>query len=164
MLGATSLRRVAQVPSGPYAGSVPLVCCDSDHDSLPEFIFNTGTIHPDDPLRIEFWEHQGWSRFSLAFADTGKYPEPPGITTGNAIPFAAGDIDNDGLTDIVCITIEPDSLHPDTAHDDVITIESPDGTSYPCSLSWYYRCGNNFAIPFLTCYLPVGCPRFDGHL
>ncbi len=116
--------------------------------------FYTGTIHPTDPLRHEVWEHQGWNRFSLVFADTGEYPEPPGITTGNAIPFAAGDIDNDGLTDIVCITVEPDSSNPNIVYVVVITIESPDSFSYPCSLSWFYRCGNNFAIPFLTCYLP----------
>ena len=154
-LTTTSVRRVAHVQSGPYTGSNGrVVCCDSDHDSLPELLFHTGTIHPSDPLRIEVWEHQGWNRFSLVSADTGEYPEPPGITTGNAIPFAAGDVDNDGLTDIVCITVEPDSTYPDTVYDDVITIESTDSFSYPCSLSWYYRCGNNFAIPFLTCYLP----------
>jgi hypothetical protein len=58
------------------------------------------------------------------------------------------------LTDIVCITVEPDSINPDIVYDDVITIESPDSFSYPCSLSWYYRCGNNFAIPFATYYPP----------
>jgi hypothetical protein len=121
---------------------------------LPELIFHAGTIQPSNPLRNEVWEHQGWNRFSLVFADTGAYPEPPGITTGNAIPFAAGDIDGDGLTDIVCITVEPDSSNPDIFYDDVITIESPDSFSYPCSLSWYYRCGNNFAIPFATYYPP----------
>jgi hypothetical protein len=153
VLNATSIRRVAQITSGPDAG-IGVACCDSDHDSLPELLFHTGTIHPSDPLRIEFWEHQGWNRFCLVFADTGEYPEPPGITTGNAVPFAAGDIDDDGLTDIVCITIEPDSSDPDKFYDDVITIESPDSFSYPSRLSWYYRCGNNYAIPFPTYYPP----------
>ena len=156
---AASMRRVAQIPSGPYLVSGGRICCcDSDHDSLPELISYAGTIQPSNPLRHEVWEHQGWNRLCLVFADTGEYPEPPGITTGNAIPFAAGDIDGDGLTDIVCITVEPDSIDPDKFYDDVITIESPDSFSYPCSLSWYYRCGNNFAIPFLTRYLP----DFDG--
>ena len=155
VLNAMSLRRAARIPSGPYhEGHGRVVCCDSDHDSLPETFFYTGTIRPSDPLRHEVWEHQGWNRFSLVFADTGEYPEPPGITTGNAIPFAAGDVDNDGLTDIVCITVEPDSTHPDTVYDDVITIESPDSFSYPSRLSWYYRCGNNYAIPFPTYYPP----------
>jgi len=155
ILGATGMRRTAQVPSGVHHGSEGrVVCCDSDHDSLPEMFFYTGTIHPSDPLRHEVWEHQGWNRFSLVFADTGEYPYPPGITTGNAIPFAAGDVDNDGLTDIVCITVEPDSTYPDTVYNVVITIESPDSFSYPSRLSWCYRYGNNFVIPNPTDYLP----------
>jgi hypothetical protein len=149
------MRRVVQTPSGPYHGNHGrVVCCDSDHDSLPEFLFHTGTIRPSDPVRIEVWEHKGWNGFGMVFADTGEYPPPPGVTTGNAFPFAAGDIDGDGLTDIVCITGEPDSTDPDTVYDDVITIESPDSSSYPCSLSWYYRCCNNFTIPFPTYYAP----------
>jgi hypothetical protein len=153
VLTATDVRRVAQVAAGPDAG-IGVVCCDSDHDSLPEFLFHAGTIQPSDPLRIEAWEHHGWNRFSLVFADTGEYPEPPGITTGNAIPFAAGDIDNDGLTDIVCVTNEPDSVNPRLVYDDVIVIESPDSLSYPSRLSWCYRVANNFVIPFPTYYAP----------
>jgi hypothetical protein len=155
VLAAMNMRRVVLVPSGVHHGSEGrVVCCDGDHDSLPEMFFYTGTIHPTDPVRHEVWEHRGWNRFSLVFADTGEYPEPPGITTGNAIPFAAGDVDNDGLTDIVCITVEPDSSNPNVVYDDVITIESPDSFSYPSRLSWYYRCGNNYAIPFPTYYPP----------
>jgi hypothetical protein len=149
VLNATSLRRIAQVPSGPYAGAVPLVYCDSDHDSMPELIF-----HTDSPGRSEIWEHQGWNRFGLVFADTGEYPAPPGITTGNAIPFEAGDVDDDGLTDIVCITVEYDSANPDIVYDDVITIESPDSSSYPCSLSWYFRYDSNTVIPDPVYYPP----------
>jgi hypothetical protein len=153
VLNATSMRRIAQIPSGPYAEAYGrVVCCDSDHDSLPEMIFSTGgTINPPDPKRLEVWEHQGWNRVSLAVADTGNLP---GTTIASPIPFAAGDIDGDGLTDIVCITTEPDSSNPNLVYDDVITIESPDSFSYPCSLSWYYRCGNNYVIPFPTCYPP----------
>ncbi len=151
------MRRIARIESGPYSGSGGrVVCCDSDHDSLPELLFHTGTIQPSDPLRIEVWElcRRLGNQFQLVYADTGEYPEPVGITTGNSIPFASGDIDGDGLTDIVCITVEPDSINPDIAYDDVITIESPDSFSYPCSLSWYYRYGNNFVIPNPTNYLP----------
>ncbi|MBN2464760.1 T9SS type A sorting domain-containing protein [candidate division WOR-3 bacterium] len=121
---------------------------------MPELIFHTGTIQPSDPTRNEVWEHQGWNRFSLVFADTGDIsPQPQGIVTGNSIPFAAGDIDKDGLTDVVCINIEITPAR-DTAYDIVMTLESPDSFSYPCSLSWYYRCCNNFAIPFPTYYAP----------
>jgi len=150
MLPATSLRRIAQLPSGPYAGIVPVVCCDSDHDSLPELIFRTGTIQPSDPNRIEVWEHQGWNRFSLVFADTGTLP---GTTIASPTPFAAGDIDADGLTDIVCISTEKPPI-PDTFYCIVMTLESPDSFSYSCSLSWYYRYGNNDAIPIPTYYPP----------
>ena len=128
---------------------------------MMEMMFQTGTIHPYDPQRYEVWEHQGWNRFGLVFADTGEYPRPPGITTGNAIPFAAGDIDDDGLTDVVCINAEPDSINPDIEYDIVMVLESPDYVSYPCSLCWYYRCGNNFTIPFLT-YYPPDLDK-DGH-
>jgi len=65
-----------------------IVCTDSNHDSLPELIFSTGTYYSSDPWRIEFWQHQGWNRFKLVYADTGAYPEPSGITTGNAVPSA----------------------------------------------------------------------------
>jgi len=148
-------RRVARIESGPYSGSGGrVVCCDSDHDSLQELLFHTGTIQPSDPLRIEVWEHQGWNRFGLVFADTGEYPEPPGITTGNALPFAAGDVDGDGLTDVVCITVEYDSISPDTAYDILMTLESPDSFSYPCSLSWHYRFAGRFVIPIPTYYPP----------
>ncbi len=160
---AASLRRVARIPSGPYSGSGGRVaCCDSDGDTLPELIFHTGTVHSYDPLRIEVWEHQGWNRFSLVYADTGDTdPEPQGIVTGNSIPFAAGDIDADGLTDIVCITVEYDSTKADTAYDILMTLESPDSLSYPCSLSWCYRFPGLFVIP-IPIYYPPDLDE-DGH-
>jgi hypothetical protein len=157
ILAAMNMRRIARIPSGPYYG-LNVACCDSDHDSLPELMFATGTIQPSNPERIELWEHQGWNQFSLVFADTGAYPHPAGITIGNAIPFAAGDIDGDGLTDIVCVTTEPDSANPRLEYDDVITIESPDSFSYPSRLSWFYRYDSNQVIPYPT-YL---APDLDG--
>ena len=123
-------------------------------------MFHTGSIRPPDLLRNEVWEHQGWNRFSLVFADTGAYPEPVGITTGNALPFAAGDIDGDGLTDVVCINIEIPPV-PDTFYCIVMILESPDSFSYPCSLSWYYRYSDNGAIPIPT-YYPPDLDK-DGH-
>ncbi len=156
------MRRVAQIPSGPHAEADGRVLpFDSDHDSMPEMMFHTGTIQPSDPLRNEVWKHQGWNRFGLVFADTGEYPEPPGIITGDAIPFAAGDIDEDGLTDVVCITVEYDSTRPDTAYDILMTLESPDSFSYPCSLSWYYRFSGLFVIP-IPIYYPPDLDK-DGH-
>ncbi|MBM3332990.1 hypothetical protein FJY68_14290, partial [candidate division WOR-3 bacterium] len=159
-LNATGMRRVARIPSGPYHdGHGRVVCCDSDHDGMPELLFHTGTIQPYNPLRIEIWEHQGWNRISLAFADTGADPPPPGITTGNSLPFAAGDIDDDGLTDIACIGAE--EVGGGVFFDILMTLESPDSLSYPCSLSWYYRYAQNMAIPEPT-YLPPDLDQ-DGH-
>jgi len=64
VLIATDMRRVARIPSGPYYdGYGRAVCFDSQHDSLPELMFATGTIRPSDPLRLEVWKHQGWNRF-----------------------------------------------------------------------------------------------------
>jgi len=133
-----SFRRVARIDAGPPCGSYGfLVCNDSDHDGFPEVIFSTGSTNPSDLVRIEFWEHQGWNRFKLVYADTGAYPEPQGITTGNAVPYAAGDIDGDGRTDIVCTNYE--CYFPDSAFNIVMTLESPDSHSYPSRLSWYAR-------------------------
>jgi hypothetical protein len=50
--------------------------------------------------------------------------------------MAAGDIDEDGLTDLLCVTFHVDTI-VDTLYLDVITVESPDVSSYPCSLTWY---------------------------
>jgi len=76
------------------------------------------------------------------------------------MPFAAGDIDADGLTDIVCISTEKPPI-PDTFYCIVMTLESPDSFSYPCSLSWYYRYSGNGAIPIPT-YYPPDLDK-DGH-
>jgi hypothetical protein len=143
-LSATGMRRIAQVPSGPYAGSVPVVCCDSDRDSMPELIFYT-----DRPSRNEVWEHQGWNRFSHVADIRADFMH--GLT-----PLAGGDIDSDGLTDIVCIAIWYDSAGK--PHDILLTLESPDSFSYPCSLSWYYRFADLFVIP-IPIYYP---PDLDG--
>jgi hypothetical protein len=130
-----NMRRLAKVPFGPSGDRI--VCCDSDHDSMPELIFHTGSTRSWDPLRIEFWEHQGWNSFRLVYADTGAYPEPIGITPGNGFPYSAGDVDGDGLTDLLCRGDEWST--PDSFYWIVMTLESPDSFSYPCSLSWHER-------------------------
>jgi hypothetical protein len=153
MLTATTMRRIAQIPSGPYSGcDGNVLCCDSDHDSLPEMIFRKIRA-------FEGWEHQGWNRFSLVFGDTSANLSPIGIGVADAIPLAAGDIDNDGLTDIVCIAAGYDSAGK--PYDILLTLESPDSFSYPCSLSWYYRFADPFVIP-IPIYYPPDLDK-DGH-
>jgi hypothetical protein len=139
---ALLMRRITEIPRYPCPWT-PLVCCDSDHDSLPEIIFSTGRIDQSfDPTRVEVWEHEGWNRFKLVYADTAdselfRWPWwPSRIKLGNAVPMAAGDIDEDGLTDLLCVTFHVDTI-VDTLYLDVITVESPDVSSYPCSLTWY---------------------------
>ncbi len=154
-----SMRRIAQVASGPYCGGYGrVVCCDSDHDGLPEFLFLTGTLTRSwDPIRIEVWEQSrpSGNEFQLVYADTGVLNEcPVGIPTGNVIPFAAGDVDGDGLTDIVGVTAQLDTTGPDSVFLVLVTIESPDSFSYPCSLTWYYRCWESCRSAVPTYYPP----------
>jgi hypothetical protein len=120
-----------------------LICYDTDHDGLSELIFATGTIYPSNPLRWEVWEYRPMNRYELVFADTGVYPYPPGITTGNFRPFDVGDIDGDSLIDLTGANV---TETPDTTYNIVPTQESPNYHSYPESLSWYYRFSyGNFA-------------------
>jgi hypothetical protein len=114
------------------------VCIDSDHNGLNEIIFPTGTIYSSDPLRWEVWEYRPVNRYELVFADTGAYPYPPGITTGNFLPFDVGDIDRDSLIDLVGRNIEK-ALSSDTLYYIIETQESPNHNYYPESLSWHYR-------------------------
>jgi hypothetical protein len=108
-------------------------------------IYCTGRIDQQswNPTRVEVREHVGWNRFRLVYADTAdselfRWPWwPSRIRLGNAEPMAAGDIDGDGLTDLLCVTFHVDTI-VDTLYLDVITVESPDAFSYPCSLTWHY--------------------------
>ncbi|HTW90742.1 MAG TPA: FG-GAP-like repeat-containing protein [bacterium] len=136
------MRRVADLPFGPLYYRV--VCCDSDHDSLPEIMFN-GLLESGYPC-LEFWEHQGWNRFRLVYADTGTYPPPNGISTWAAIPYDAGDLNGDGLTSVVCTNVA--YFNPDSVRDIVMTLESPDSFSYPTRLSWYYRSHSAYSGDF----------------
>jgi hypothetical protein len=135
------MREIAEIPRN-YEFEKAIVCYDCDHDSLPEIIFNTFDQYPPYAPRIEYWEYQDWNRYKLVYADTGvAFPEPNGIWTGNGIPWDAGDVDGDGLTDIVCTNF---AYYPDSLYDIITTLESPDYHSYPRSLSWYYQGPSNY--------------------
>ncbi|HTW92971.1 MAG TPA: FG-GAP-like repeat-containing protein [bacterium] len=130
-----SVRRIARIPSGPYADG-RVVCFDDGRDSLPDMYFYKLRGH-------QIWEFQGWNQFKLVYEDTDAYQDSLGVDVRDAIPYAAGDVDNDGLTDILCVSTE--EMGHGLCYNIVMTLESPDRFSYPCSLSWYYRCGNNYA-------------------
>ncbi|MEO0110262.1 MAG: T9SS type A sorting domain-containing protein [candidate division WOR-3 bacterium] len=84
------------------------------------------------------------NHYELVFADTGPvYPDPPGIHTGNFKPNDVGDIDQDGLTDLLGPNWERAN---ESTYNVVTTQESPDYHSYPESLSWWYRFAYNEVI------------------
>jgi hypothetical protein len=135
------MKRVVYLLAGPYIapGGYP-ICADTDHDSLDETIFFT-----DYPTHWAIWEYRSLNQYQLVYADTGIYPYPPGITTGNFRPEDVGDIDNDSLFDLLGPNVDK-PLNSDTFYNVVTTQESPSFSSYPESLSWWYRFANNMAI------------------
>jgi len=122
--------------------SIPLsfVCANTDGDSLNEVIAATGTIYPSDPLRLVFWECRSWNRYSLVRVDTGGYPFQPGIDIGNLYPFDAGDVDGDGLTDIVGTVVD---CVGDSWFNTAVVLESPCPDSHPSILKWRLRYSRN---------------------
>jgi hypothetical protein len=133
------MNRVSFLQAGAYYGSYVL-CCDSDHDGLNEIIFGTAL-----PTRWEVLEYRPINNYEVVFADTGAYPFPPGITTGNFQPYDVGDIDRDSLTDLVGPNVDKPQ-NPDTFYNVVTTQESPNYHYYPGLLSWSFRYANNMAI------------------
>ncbi len=133
------MKRIVYLPYGlDYA---EILCADTDHNDSNEIIFTT---YP--PTCWEIWEHRPVNQYQLVYADTGVYPYPPGIETGNFEPNDVGDIDQDGLTDLLGPNID-NPQNPDTNWYNVVTTqESPDYSSYPESLSWWYRYAYNEVI------------------
>ena len=141
------MKRIVFLAAGPYiAPSSYPIATDTDHDGFNEIIFFTQS-----PTRWEVWEYRPLNQYQLVYADTGGYPYPPGITTGNFQPKNVGDIDQDSLIDLVGPNIDQPQ-NPDTIYYVVTTQESPNYSSYPESLSWWYRYSNNFqgdgSVPF----------------
>ena len=153
------MKRISFLQSCLYDESYgKLICCDSDHDGLNEVIFATGTIYPSNPLRWEVWEYRSMNRYEFVFADTGAYPYPPGITTGNFRPFDVGDIDNDSLTDLLGFNRDKT---PESLYTVIATQETPNYLSYPESLSWWYRFHPGNTATFGPCYFSSDLDR-DG--
>jgi FlgD Ig-like domain len=148
---ALRMKKIVYLPHGlDYA---EILCADTDHNDSNELIF---TISP--PTRWEIWEYCSLNQYQLVYADTGVYP-PQGIATGNFEPNDVGDIDQDSLTDLLGPNVDFPS-NPDTFYNVVTTQESPNYSSYPETLSWWYRYTNNYAVsePF---YFPPDLDR-DG--
>ena len=127
------LKRIAFVPTGSYAYGCVV---DSDHNGMPEYIFQTDWDPTINAYVVNYLECRPVNKYELVKSDTGVYPPPPGrIVSGNFWPADAGDIDRDGLTDLV-----GDLYYADSAGNEktaVCTIESPDSSSYPDSVVWW---------------------------
>jgi hypothetical protein len=132
------MRRTALLEAGLYTEPDGRVLCyDCDHNGLQELVFRAGELRP---RRWEIWEYRPVNRYELVFADTGVYPYPPGIATGNLAPFDVGDIDQDGRTDIVGVNRERAN---DTLYNVLVVMEGPDEHAFPDSLVWSFRYGRN---------------------
>jgi len=132
--GSLRFKRVALVPSGPYANGVVL-CYDTDHDGEGELVFSY-----DDWSGYQYWnilEYRPYNRYEVVQSDTAPLEWTPGvISTGRFWPYDAGDVDRDGKTDLTGQLFYMDSL--DTMRTVVCTMESPDSLSYPDSLTWFH--------------------------
>jgi hypothetical protein len=138
VFGQLSMRRTSLLPAGIVVTvSGKVLCFDCDHDGVQELVFRTGFGYP---LRWEIWEYRPVNRYELVYADTGVYPYPTGIATGNLVPFDIGDIDQDGRTDIVGVNRERAN---DTLYNVLVVMESPDHHLFPDSLVWSFRYGRN---------------------
>ncbi len=131
------MMRMKQIFFLPYGVTGPynILCGDTDHDSMNELIFSTYSGRSI----WEIWEHSpfNFNHYNYVFADTGPtYPYPPGIHPGNFGTEDIGDIDRDGLTDLVGPNYE---ISNDSTYYIITTQESPNYNSYPENLSWSYR-------------------------
>jgi hypothetical protein len=136
--GQYQLKRIVFLAPGTwYDGD--LVCGDTDHDSLNELIF----LNDERGLySLQVWEYRPTNRYELVWYAEGGQPPQGGVLVGNFAPNDIGDIDRDGLKDLVGGNTE---YYSDYFHSLVSTQESPDSFSYPESLSWYQRYSSNGA-------------------
>ena len=139
------MKRVCFLQSGQYTKSDGYTLCwDTDHDGSNELVFARVIGMYVSAWMV--WEYRPMNLYELVYADTGAYPLPPGITTGNFRPYDVGDIDQDSLTDLVGPN-DDKPLNPDSTRYNVVTTqESPNYSFYPESLSWWNRYAYNEVI------------------
>ncbi len=146
------IKRILFSPIG-ETGSYPIVI-DSDHNGYNEII--SCSCFGDSFWGWGIWEYHPINQYHLVYADTEVYPPPPGMEKGNFDPEDVGDIDEDGLIDLVGRNVESFN---DSFYMVLTTQESPDYHSYPESLSWWYRYYNEEAADAAPIYFP---PDLDG--
>ncbi len=95
------------------------VCGDTDHDGLSEIVVLTYYEDIEDPA-LEIYENQNGNNYKLVYSDTGIFFNPLDV----------GDVDGDGLTDLLGWTTLEDNYSIARVY------ESPDSFSYPSTVSW----------------------------
>ncbi len=141
------LTRIAALPLAASNITDMLLLCDTDHDGLGEVIHN-----PNHNFQIA--EYRPVNRYALVVSDTSPIPMPESIVVGYFRPCDVGDVDRDGLTDLVGQAVY------DTGGGYAVapcTFESRDSVSYPVTLVWWTRTPNYFTSLRVSRYA-----RLDG--
>jgi hypothetical protein len=95
---------VAEFPFGAEYGRV--ICGDTDYDGSGEIVLARYT-DPPHRRRWQILEQRPMNRYEEVYADTGTLrPFPPGIVSGNFTPWDIGDVDEDGLAELLGYHIE----------------------------------------------------------
>ncbi len=162
--GSYSIKQVAEIESG-MVGFGSAVCGDTDHDSLPEIAFWQRS-----PRRWQTWEYRHLNQYELIKSETclgDPYP-PPGMSKGTFFPCDIGDIDNDGLVEILGVNSEwfyseTGCLHClyDSVREHLCVYESPQPDLHPDTLVWTYHYGTQVTIS-PHAWFPGDLDR-DGH-
>lgn len=130
------MKRIVYLPSGLRGADI--LCADTDHNGSNELILTVVNCW-------KIWKHRPINQYQLVYANTGAFPYPPGIETGNFEPSDVGDIGRDSLTDLVALNVEQ-SQNPNIFYNVISTQESPNYSYYPQSLTWWYRFAENMTV------------------
>jgi len=122
-----TLKQVSLLPLRSSSQWDYLSLFDTDHDGLGEVIHN-----PDYYFQIA--EYRPVNRFVLVVSDTSPYPAPESIIRAKFWPHDVGDVDRDGLADLVG---RGSYYSGGGYHYAVCVFESHDSFSYPDSLVWW---------------------------
>jgi hypothetical protein len=162
------IKQVAVFGSG-MAGFGDVVIDDTDLDGQPEISF--WSFATGEPVWFwHIWESHSFNRYELVKADTcvgiGGPNPPPGLHKGRFIPTDVGDVDGDGLPEILGVNTWyfDDSLSKhdyDSVWQLLCLYESPQQGMYPDTLVWFFNYGTNILpSPGAWC---VGDLDSDGH-
>jgi len=128
--------KIAQIRSSTPVGGygVLLFIGDTDHDGLNELIFWTNYYHDNDlrtTLPWEIWEYREGNEYELEYVG-------PSDTTQGFTPYWVGDIDKDGLSDMIGDYEYGHCRYGGVCFDSskIAMLESPDFHSFPTQIVW----------------------------